>query len=546
MRTPSYASLALALALAGPLSAAEDVQSSQAAWKSLEREGIRISGVEVVVRDVYPAGDKPLAWYERIANTLHIQTREGVVTEQLLFEVGATVDARRIYETERRLRALKYLREAVIEPGERTADGVVARVVIDDAWSLKFSVTYDSTGGQTNSGLTFEDTNFLGTGKSLLVSRSKDVLRSSTALAYSDPALFGSFWTMGLRHSNLSDGTSSGISIARPFVTNDATWSFATAIDDSNDEISFWNHGELAYHATSERDSASIEVGRLLGWEGDNGWRTRLGFSSNTFNYGPIIVDDASLRPPPNLNSRELTGVTWSIERFHDHFEPFRNLRQVDRFEDYNLGLDAKLALGYFPMSAGSSVDATTAALSGSWANRVDAENLLFWQGEFSLREEKEIGTADGFGSTALTYYERSYAPHTFVAHAQLDWREDPDPEHELYLGGVDGLLGYPGSYRYGDQRWTLHLEDRLLTDKVLFNTFRVGYAAFVEAGQMRELDTGTPRWGKRYADIGGGFRIGNLRGAFGHVLYFMVAVPLVKDPGLPNYQLVIGDVIEF
>lgn len=532
--------------MAGPVAAEASISPAQLEWRTLERAGVRITAIEIVVKDVYPAGGKPLAWYERGANALHVQTRDSAVSAQLLFEVGEPVDARRIYETERRLRALKYLREAVIEPGERTAAGVVARVVIDDAWSLKFSLSYDSTGGQASSGVTFEDTNFLGTGKSLLFARSKDTTRSTTSFMYSDPALFGSYWTLDLRHSSLSDGSSNGLGIALPFVRNDSSWSFAASIVDSNDELSFWNDGERAYRATAERDAASIEVGKLLHWSGDAGWRTRLAYQSELFLYGPLQTDSAGLRPPPNLNSRELNGLVWSAERFHDNYQTFRDLRQVDRFEDYNLGLDAQLKLGYFPTSAGSTINAATADLNGSWAARVDQDNLLFWQGEFSLREEQGVGTADGFGSTALTYYERRYAPHTIAARGQLDWREDPDPEHELHLGGADGLLGYPSYYRYGDQRWTLHVEDRVLTDKVLFNTFRVGYAAFVEAGQIRELGTGTPAWGKVYADIGAGFRIGNLRGAYGHILYFMVAVPLVQEPGLQGYQFVIGDVIGF
>ena len=167
---------------------------------------------------------------------------------------------------------------------------------------------------------------------------------------------------------------------------------------------------------------------------------------------------------------------------------------------------------------------------------------------KYSTRHEAGVGEVDGFLSATGTYYLRRLEPHTLVMRAQVELRAEPDPEHQLYLGGVDGLYGYPSYYKYGDRRWTLHLEDRVLSEKVLFNAFRVGYSAFFEAGQIQENDgTGAgPRWSKVYADVGGGYRIGSLRGAFGSVLYFMLAVPLVHDPGLPSYQVVIGNSIDF
>ena len=74
-----------------------------------------------MVHGVFPVTGKEQPWYERAANKLHIETEEPVILAHLLFAVGDTVNAKRIYETERRLRALPYVREAVIEPGARTA-----------------------------------------------------------------------------------------------------------------------------------------------------------------------------------------------------------------------------------------------------------------------------------------------------------------------------------------------------------------------------------------------------------------------------------------
>ena len=95
-----------------------------------------------------------------------------------------------------------------------------------------------------------------------------------------------------------------------------------------------------------------------------------------------------------------------------------------------------------------------------------------------------------------------------------------------------------------GDRAWKLHLEDRYFTDQVLFQTFKVGYSVVFEAARVRKIGTG--EWSDTLANIGVGFRLGNLRGAYGQVLYFTVFKPLVDGPGVGSIEFVVGDVISF
>ena len=144
--------------------------------------------------------------------------------------------------------------------------------------------------------------------------------------------------------------------------------------------------------------------------------------------------------------------------------------------------------------------------------------------------------------ASVIAYFQRDR--HTRLARFAMEWRDDPDPEHEAMLGGDEGLLGYPAHFVVGDRMLKLHLEDRWTTDTVLFQTLRVGYAVIAEAGRGREL--GTRQWSRTLADIGAGLRLGNLRGAYGQVIYITAFVPLVREPGVDSWQLVIGDVISF
>ncbi len=45
---------------------------------------------------------------------------------------------------------------------------------------------------------------------------------------------------------------------------------------------------------------------------------------------------------------------------------------------------------------------------------------------------------------------------------------------------------------------------------------------------------------------MGGGFRFGDLKSSLGKVVLLTVAFPLVREPGLDRYQLVVGNVVHF
>lgn len=521
----------------------EDWQG-QRTWQALEAAGYTIREIRVVVDDVFELNPAGGPWYARGANFLHIDTRAGAIRDHLSMAPGDRVEARRIYEATRRLRALNYLREAFIDPRD-CADGQVDLLVnVKDAWSLQASAYATSIGGGSTLNVEVSDSNILGSGKALALHRDHDVERTSTSVSWRDPNMFGTDWTLYARHASLSDGVSNYLNLALPFVHFDSPFSLRASFQDTKDTVSFYNRGRRAWHTTSEREIQAVDLDWLVRWDGDAGWRMGVRYAYEFYDYGPLIAIDASLRPPPDLIDREFRGIMWTVERYHDRYHAFRDLRLVGRVEDYNLGLNARLQLGYFPKEFGSSVQASMLRFQGTWAGRIGSESLLFWDGDFQLRHEDDIGARDNYGSTALTFYGRRYAPHTVVARLELDWRQAPDPEHELYIGGEQGLVGYDNHFRSGDRSWTLHLGDRVVGRHTLMRTFRVGYVAFVEAGQVRELDTG--RWGKVYANLGAGFRLGNLRSAFGQVIYLTLAVPVVRDHGMPSYALVLGDVIDF
>lgn len=540
----SASSIALGAAAAGcpaPLPGDED-WPGQKQWQALEQTGFVFGHLKVEVGDIYESGD---AWYAAAANFLHIDTRDRVVREHLVIAPGDKVQARRVYESMRELRSLGIFREARITP-IGCADGVVeARVAVDDAWTLILSLKANSVGGQTNTGLRLEDRNFLGTGKEVYVEKSNDADRSTISYAYDDPALFGSDWRLFALHADQSDGKSNQLGIRLPFLTLEQEWGFDFQVVDTEQDLTFYQAGERAWVAPSINELTTATAWRLLDLDDDHGWRVGFGARSENREYGAPLAIDPTLRPAPVLNPYQADGLVLAINRFHDHYASFQNIALVDRIEDINLGLDATFRMTINPevFGGGAGEESTRYDLVARWAGRVAHDHLLELGLASGVRDDDGEWN-DGLISTTFAWYDQSTPRQTRLARLGLDWRADPDPEHEVSLGGEDGLLGYPAHYLVGDRAWKLHLENRFYTDKVLFQTLKVGYSVVVEAGAARRI--GTREWSETLADVGVGFRLGNLRGAYGQVLYFTVFTPLVREDGVDAVQFVVGDVISF
>lgn len=524
---------------------AKERWSGQAQWQAIERAGYRLGTIRIEVLDVYVPGDGDLEWYQSLANTIHIESRHAAIANLLTVEAGDAIDARAIYEAERVLRRLEYLKDAAIHP-LRCDDGSVDVVVrARDAWTLMLSLGFDTAGGESTSQVGIEDRNFLGTGKGIRFSHRRDLTRTSTSYGYTDPALLGSDNIFGYEYRDLSDGSGNKYLLARPFRRLDQAWAFTIAAKDISREIEFFNQSESAYSAQESIRSSNYEVRRLLDVDASAGWRGGFGWARDRMEFSDVVDVMPALRPRPDFVDRDLQGPYLTLERFNDEFASFHNLRAMEQFEDYNLGFVGRLELGIFDdKSGGRSGDFVSLQVSDG-AEFADAGLLLYHTGVSGRRRNNESG--NHWEAAYLDFDIDAYYPttgrSTWVLHFEADSRERADPEDELYLGGIDGMYGYPQHFRVGDQRWILHAEHRYVTDMVLFDTLKIGYTAFAEAGRIRDL---SGDWSRQFADVGIGFRIGNLRSAFADTYYIAIVAPMTRDAGVESYQFVAGNVMKF
>ena len=152
------ASLGLALVLAPHGALAQE--------EGVECVPFTIAAVDVVRQELFPEREGTVGWAYRIGNKLHVETKPSVVRRELLFTAGDALDPETLKQSERNLRAMRFITEARIDvvfadgslvhaeqlgprlcasPGAEQED---ALVTTRDSWSTSLDGKLSKTGNR--------------------------------------------------------------------------------------------------------------------------------------------------------------------------------------------------------------------------------------------------------------------------------------------------------------------------------------------------------------------------------------------------------------
>jgi hypothetical protein len=557
------ASLALALALApAPASYAAGLRDRAEVWdpprivplaegeslptpEELESRGARIGQVLVRVYDVFDLSDpREDNWVYRTANALHYVTRERTVLSQLTFRTGQRLSVQRLAESERVLRGRRYLFDAVVRVARYDREGNVAdiEVSVRDVWTLNPGVSYSNTGGKSKSGIEIEELNLLGRGVQLQFGYKKDVDRKSTYADWRDSNLFGSRWQLDAGYDDLSDGQTKYLSLDRPFYSLDARWSVGGFAYDDQRVQTRYDLGQPVDAFQVDSRQFDIHYGWSKGLE--NGWARRWLAGLRHDEKAFALVPEET--PPPELPAdRKFVYPFIGIEWIEDAYVKQRNRNQIGRTEDAYHGTRFSASLGYADTAFGSSGSALL--LSAAASSGREYLPGREWSLTSTASGRLESGTlADAVLAAEARHYWRIDPHQTFFAGLTATVTERLDPDHQLVLGGEEGLRGYPLRYQTGTSSALLTLEHRLYTDWYPFRLFFVGGAVFFDTGRTWGPTLGgePPRgW---LSDAGLGLRLGNSRSGLGSVVHVDFSYALNAIPGQDRFQITVETQREF
>jgi hypothetical protein len=493
--------------------------------------GTPIGAIHLLNLDVFdltePAEDKLLF---RLANQLHVQTRPEVLERQLLLQPGDPYSADAVAESERILRANRYLYDASIRP-RLTADGTVdLDVTTRDVWTLQGGFAWGRSGGTSAATYKIEDLNFLGLGKEVAALRVGTVDRTSSLLRYRDPSFRGGRAELELSHAANSDGGRDRLRFERPFYSLAARWAAGGEGFSDDRVVPLYRAGKIADRFRARRDFAEVYGGLSPGRGADGTTHVRFGFTYDRSRFGDAAGFAPAAAPPA---ARTLAYPWIGVESIRDGFVVERDLDRLARSEDMNLGRELSLRLGISSPTFGADRRRLVGQAAASQGFR-PAPGTLLLAGLSSATRYGREGAENFLASGRLRLFVRTRENQVFYAALEGSVAHRLDRDQQLLLGGDSGLRGYPLRYQNGDRRLLLTLEQRVFTGWELFHLAHVGGAIFFDAGEAWFAGSGQRRL---LRDVGAGLRLGSSRSSRGSVVHLDVAFPLDRDRSIASLQ---------
>jgi hypothetical protein len=500
----------------------------------------RIGSVRIQRLSVFDQNDpEEDKWLYRVANNFHSLTRDKVVRDQLLIAEGDSYNWGRLQESERILRDLKFIYDATVRPWRRCGDVVDIEVITRDIWTFTPLLSFSRSGGQNKYALGFRDSNFLGTGKQIVLKAESDEERSGTTLLYKDPALLGSRWRMRLGISDNDDGFDHSLLVVRPFFSIYEKWSAGTLLrqfelEEKNwfrgDEVEEFDHeGELyrVFGGLAQELKEHQRVGRwLFGYHLEN----------NDFSFSKSEI------PPAQLpETRDYSYPFFGYQSIEDEYTEIVNVNYLGRTEDFYTGESYQWTLGWSDESLGSTSDQL--ALNARYGNTLlsNADHLWTAQTTIDGFYNPDDETFENLWWSASTHYHMKQSDKWAVSgRLRLDYTDGLTGDNQLTLGGDNGLRGYDQNYQVGDRSFVFSIEQRYYSDWHPFRLVRVGAAAFFDVGRAWFNNRDNGENGDLLADVGIGLRLNSSRADKSSVVHIDLAFPLMDGEGVDTVQFLI------
>jgi outer membrane protein assembly factor BamA len=448
---------------------------------ALERSGAIIGSIRFEIIDVFDTSNpKENKTAFRFVNSLHIKSREETIRRRLLFAVGEPFVQARLEETERSLRALGFLQDAsvVAESYENGMVGVLVRT--RDSWTTKLGIRFGYAGGKSQTGMSLTEVNFLGRGKTLGIDFKNTIDRTTTRLLYEDFNLLGTNLHLATSYQSATDGHGWWVRFEDPFYSLDDRRTWGIDARNTSSRMSWYQEGDIFQRFDQNVSDVAVWYGFSEGLKGRTTNRWMFGYEYQKEAFEPSYALPPGYPQEGIPRSATDSGPTVEYDLVRSDYIKVRYFQRFSRFEDFNLGTTLSLWWQLAPRALGSSQDEIIGKGIATRGFRTGRSGTLLASAAFQTRLGERDETGLGFEAT---HYLTAWPHQTFVVKLGGDTGFSLDANDRYLLGGDNGLRGFSARRFDGDHRIFLNVEDRVHSERLLFQLLQPGFAVFVDAG---------------------------------------------------------------
>ncbi len=488
-----------------------------------------IDEVRIEDHDIFEASDNIPSWLPwKLANRLHINTREATIRTNLLFKRGDRLDVERIRETQRKLRSLNYFRDEKLSCTQTAPGRVRVDVHLKENWSIIPILDFQGQGLGTAVTVGLSQQNLLGRGKVLSgtfrngAREGNTIIEQRWTVAYLDPNILGSQYRMYGTYQGLETGETAAGFVEKPFFSLEALWSGKIYANHSRRRQYLYQGGGIAAQFNQLSGSYGVDFGLALKRGPPTVHRVRAFYTyelKRISDFVPFPGATPVVAPPdetysyPGLGYRRL-GVDYIKETRIDRF---------DREEFFNLANDFDIWLGYSVRALGAENDELIFSVSDRQGYRFREGHFFFLQGSANgfLNGSDLYNTKLGLSynhylrDTCLDFW---WIQNTFHWGASIGYGIDLDSDQVFGLGYSTGLRGYDYYEFTGSNFLRFGVEDRIFSKEKILNLVALGVLLFAESGfawgPEEDMDLDDLRY-----DVGFGLRFAFPAATAGNVL---------------------------
>ncbi|MBU0676463.1 MAG: hypothetical protein KJ950_17645 [Proteobacteria bacterium] len=493
-----------------------------------------LGNIIIEIKDVFDTTDEnENSWFHRSTNYFHYKTRKSVIENQLLFKTGDSYSPELVTETERLLRANRYIKSARIFPTRICDDKVELQVDTTDSWTLTPGLSFGRSGGVNHSAISVEEHNLFGYGTEIEFETSKGSERSQDILTYRDNNLLGDRYTFNANYQDNSDGRAYGFSTGLPFFQFASQYAWNVSASSTIGENALYEGGKVTSYVGREDHQFSSYYAWAVSETKNSVNRYRIGWSfldSKTFE---VLNHPASDLPEDAVYSSPYVG--WQYHR--QNYIVKNNLFGVAVIEDVSIGYNADIQLGWINEAWGATQDFLSLKATYSRGYQSDTNQLALWDlnisGLFGNGTNKDV-TIRARGDWFIFHNNQS----RLHVHGIIEAGNELSSDQQLTIGGDSGLLGYPLKYQSGDRKFLFSLEDRYLFDWYPLHLLKTGASVFANIGAAWDSATETRH---TLRDVGFGLLIASTRQSTMKIGHLYFAFPLDDNDLVDGFQIVIG-----